>query len=236
MLEAIRQLIILQERDIRLARLIREIDSIPAEEKRIVDQLAQQSQKQLELKTAAAKLETDRKELDAQATAKRTQIGKYRAQQLETRKNEEFQALTQEIARAEQEISKIEDQELEIMEKLEGAMKAVSSEALHVKEHAAAAEAQRATLRAKQNTLASRRGELEAEIKQIEATVEPSALEKYRRLLSSKHDAVVVPLVHETTCSGCHMKITHQNAIAVKAGTAVIHCEQCGRILYLPEM
>jgi predicted nucleic acid-binding Zn-ribbon protein len=33
---------------------------------------------------------------------------------------------------------------------------------------------------------------------------------------------------------GCHMKVTSQTAIEVKAQKDVVHCPQCGRMLYLP--
>ena len=236
MLESIRQLLILQERDVKLHKLMQEIESVPLEEKRIEEHLAKQTQKHLELKTLAAKIEADRRDLDNQVLSQKTLIGKYRSQQLETRKNEEFQALGHEIARTEEGIVALEDRELELMEKVEAAQKGVAAEALHVKEYTKTAETQRASLKARLETAISRRTELEKEIADLAATIDPSLLDIYRRILHRKQDSAIVPLVGDKTCGGCHVKVTHQIAISVRAGTTVTHCEQCGRILYQPEL
>lgn len=236
MLESIRQLIILQERDLKLNKLIHEIESVPLEDKKIEDQLAHQTQKHLELKTIAAKVEADRRDLDNQVQSKKTVIGKYKTQQLETRKNEEFRALGNEITRTEGEITALEDQELELMEKLEAALKNVAAEALHAKEYTKAAETQRASLKGRLDSALKRRAELEKEIATLESSIEPSLLDIYRRILHRKQDAAIVPLIGDKACGGCHMQMTHQIAITVRAGTTVTHCEQCGRILYQPDL
>ena len=36
-------------------------------------------------------------------------------------------------------------------------------------------------------------------------------------------------------CMGCHMKLTTQTAVRVKNEKEIVHCEQCGRILYYSE-
>jgi uncharacterized protein len=41
-----------------------------------------------------------------------------------------------------------------------------------------------------------------------------------------------VPLEHEV-CMGCHMRVTTQTAVLVKARREIVHCEHCGRILYV---
>ena len=55
-------------------------------------------------------------------------------------------------------------------------------------------------------------------------------LDTFNRLFANKTEAVV-PLEHEI-CMGCHMKVTTQIAVKVKGAREVVHCEQCGRILY----
>ena len=57
-----------------------------------------------------------RKSLELDAQSRRDSIAKYKTQQFQTRKNEEFQAIGHEIQRFEKEIEKIEDHEIEIME------------------------------------------------------------------------------------------------------------------------
>jgi len=41
--------------------------------------------------------------------------------------------------------------------------------------------------------------------------------------------------VEHEVCTGCHMKVTHQAILEVKAEKEIIGCPQCGRILYEPQ-
>jgi len=74
-------------------------------------------------------------------------------------------------------------------------------------------------------------------LKEIEALaggVEAGVLAKYRRILANKKDTAVVPVVHETNCGGCHMKLTQGSALAAKGGKVDATCENCGRLIYWP--
>ena len=70
-------------------------------------------------KLRAKQIEVERKKLEVEAGAKRDNINRFKTQQFQTRKNEEFQALSNEIKRFEKDIETIEDKELELMEELE---------------------------------------------------------------------------------------------------------------------
>ena len=61
-------------------------------------------------------VEADRKKIDLDVQTKQAAIARYKSQQQQTRKNEEFAALNHEIEHAEKEISTLEDSELELME------------------------------------------------------------------------------------------------------------------------
>ena len=40
----------------------------------------------------------------------------------------------------------------------------------------------------------------------------------------------------QTACMGCHTKVTAQTRVNLKADKTVVHCENCGRILYAVEI
>ena len=87
--EEIRQLLVLQDRDSKAARLEVELESIdPEREKTKRESLA--SQQVLEqAKQTKMQLEVRRKDLENEVESKKEQIRKYSQQQLETKKNEE---------------------------------------------------------------------------------------------------------------------------------------------------
>ena len=60
------------------------------------------------------------------------------------------------------------------------------------------------------------------------------SVDLYLHLFKTKHGSAVVTLEHEV-CMGCHMKVTAQTVVQVRAAKHIVHCPQCGRILYSPE-
>jgi predicted nucleic acid-binding Zn-ribbon protein len=125
--EILEKLLLLQERDQRLQTFLHEIHAVPGEKSFLEKELAVAQHKLESDKTRAKEIEVERKRLEVEADAKRGQIAKYRTQQLETRKNEEYTALKHEIERAERDIVVIEDRELELMQETEDLKPAITA-------------------------------------------------------------------------------------------------------------
>ena len=113
----IEKLLVLQNRDRKLKALRTERTAVPIERKQAEERLAAKRVRVTTLRDQAKAMEVERKSMELEVQAKRDAIGKFRGQQSQTRRNEEFQALHSEIARHERLISEIEDRELELMEK-----------------------------------------------------------------------------------------------------------------------
>ena len=112
MLQEIEQLLTLQDRDRKIRALKNEIKLAPLQRKDLDARLAA-AQHQLDaVKLKGKEIEVERKKLENEAQSKRDQIAKYNTQKFQTRKNEEFQALTNEIKRFEEEVRLVEDREL----------------------------------------------------------------------------------------------------------------------------
>jgi len=232
MFPLLRDLLILQDRDIKLAKVQRELEHAPAEEKAIQNRLAEQSRDLEAKKLKSKQIETERKRLELEVGSKKTQLDRYRSQQLQTKKNEEYQALAHEIARTEKEISDLDDSQLELMERYEASQKEVAVEAEKVKQFEAAANSRIQASREKFAVLKKQEETLKAEIAALEPKVDPAALTRYRRILHSKKDVAIVPIVHDNTCSGCHMRLTTQTVLAAKADQSLTSCDDCARIIY----
>ena len=186
------------------------------------------------LKSKAQHLEMDRKTLELDAGTRRESINRLKTQQYETRKNDEFRAMGNEIERYEKEIQKIEDQELELMDQAEKLKVEVAAEEKRAAGARDSIGRQMADLDEKAKTLEGRLSQLTAERTELSSKVEEELLSRFERLFASKGDAAVVALEHEV-CTGCHMKVTTQTAHRVKNGKEIVSCEQCGRILYAAE-
>ncbi|MGF1677585.1 MAG: zinc ribbon domain-containing protein [Candidatus Methylacidiphilales bacterium] len=231
MSDVIESLLILQNRDQRKMQIEADLARIPKEEAVIRQNLATQSKDYEEHKKQALQIEVRRKELDTDVKSREAQISKYLNQQLQTKKNEEYQALGHEIERTRQEISALEDRELELMEQYEKAQQEVAREAVKVKEYQNAAATRQTSLTEKKVNLEKELTQVVQEIAAQEANCEPSALSLYRRILTSKGDSAVARIDDGKFCGGCHMALTHQDILSAKAGR-LSHCGNCGRILY----
>ena len=228
------KLLVLQDREQKHARLTRELTVWPAEMKAL-------EAKRVEIRAGAEKMrleaqstEVERKNLELEAATHRAKVARYKIQQFETRKNEEFSALGTEIAREEKEVHEIEDRELELMDRGEKAKKAAAIEIEAAKGREAEVTVKELEQGKKKIELETRLADSTKEIEMLAAGLDEGVLGKYRRIMASKKDVAVVPVVHGTNCGGCHMKLTAGSAISAKAGNMGATCENCGRLLFWP--
>ena len=234
MLPEIEKLLVLQDRDQKLRAVLTEIAALPGE-KAARDREFKAADDRLEAARGRQKeIEVERKKLEVEVKAKQDQISRYKNQQLETRKNEEFAALRHEIEVAEKIIIEIEDRELVLMEEaeslrpaLQAALDAHTAEKKKVESHMA-------SLTARKETLEARKRDLETERPGLTTGIDEDLLDRYERLFKTKNGLALTTVEHET-CEGCHMKVTHQSILEVKAEKEIVGCPQCGRILYEPQ-
>ena len=231
MLPEIEQLLILQDRDRKIRLLRQEQKSAPLERKALEDKLSG-AQAQLEnVRLKAKEIEVERKKLENEAQTVRDRIAKYQAQKFQTRKNDEFQALSHEIERGEKDIQSIEDRELDLMESAEK-QKAIIGDA--EKQFAAVKsqfDRQTADIDQKIKAIADQLGEVEKDRAKLAEGVDEDLRDTYDRLIRSKNGEAVVGLQHDV-CSGCHMKVTPTTSSKCRSRKEIVHCENCGRILY----
>ncbi len=226
------QLLILQDRQQKIKRIQAETKTLPQQRKGLETQLAATLAGLEALKQRGRLLEVERKKLELDAGTRSDSIARLKTQQYETRKNEEFRAMGNEIERYGNEIRKIEDQELELMDQSEKLKVEIAAEERKSTVARESVARQMADLEEKAKALEARLQELTTDRDQLASSVDEDVLNRFERLFASKGDAAIVALVHEV-CTGCHMKVTTQTAVRVKAGKEIASCEQCGRILYV---
>lgn len=225
------QLLVLQDREQKIRQIQNEVRTLPLQKKNLEGQLATNQAALEALRQKARQVEVDRKKLELDVGTRTDTIAKLRTQQYETRKNDEFQAMSNEIKRYTEEIGKIEDQELELMEqadKLKAELSVEEKKAASVSDSIAR---QMKDLESKGQALETRFQELSKERDELASKIDEDILDRFHRLFASKGDAAVVALEHDV-CTGCHMKVTTATAVHVKSGREIVSCEQCGRILY----
>jgi hypothetical protein len=172
-------------------------------------------QKQLQLKSAEAKIA----DLEAKLNACKT--------------NREYQTLRDQIAADRMATKVLEDEIIEALERIDAVKPAVptaETEITAAKKLLADAEAK----------VKAESGRLEAEVTRIRADLQAAekdlvddVRERYDRVVKQKGADGMSP-VDGQTCGGCYQQLTGNMLSDVMLGR-IITCRSCGRMLYLPE-
>jgi uncharacterized protein len=231
MLDVIEKLLILQDRDRKIIRTQDELAHIEPERQEFNRKLSSTTTKLDAAKLRVKQLESERKKLELDVDAKKQQIDKYSTQQLQTKKNEEYRALTHEIEMAKEVIVKLEDQQLELMEQGEAAQKEVNVQQAAANEAKKLVESKITELNQREQVLKKELADLTSNREELASAVDESTRTRYERLLKTKGSNVVVG-VHHHSCGGCHMKLSRGVVVGIQADQEIVTCPQCGRILY----
>ncbi len=231
MQEIIEQLLILQDRDRKLFRVTQELAHISPERESLKAKAASTQGSLDAAKLRGKQIETERKQHDLEIEAKKAQIEKYLNQQLLTRKNEEYKALTHEIEMAKEVIFKIEDAQIVLMERAEAVQKEVARATTEAAAAKKLVDDQIGRLNEREENFKRDLAELTSSRSQLAAVVDEPTRNRYERIFKSKGENVVVSVEH-SACGGCHMKLPPQVVTSCRAQSEIITCPNCGRILY----
>ncbi len=225
-------LLVLQDKDTRVVQLQTELLAIPKERKNAEAKLAA-AEKRFEDDTVQLREnEMAKKRLELAIQEKEQAIQKYKNQQLQTKKNEEYTALRHEIENAEKTISDLETQELELMEAADELQKEYAAAKQQLEDSKKQVAAQVEELSKREKNLRQRLEEGIAERQKIAAGIEDrEALEGYQRLFRKKGGTAISPM-KQGVCGACHMQLTATTINSVKGQREIVHCEQCSAMLY----
>jgi len=234
MRESLRQILDIQELDMKMLRLMRvkkerqkELEQIDSLRKELREQLTDKEQEITELNKVISAQEQKIQEIA-------TKIKRFETQQNSIKKVDEFNALTQEITAAEREKIALEQKVSDLVDK-----RVAEEEILEkIKESLSTSEESSFTLQKEIEAsikLINEEGvALKKERDELAEEADPETLRIYERLLRNKKDRVIVP-IENRTCSGCHIVLTAQHENLVRKGENLVFCEHCSRIHYWQE-
>lgn len=230
--EWLQRLLLLQDRDFRYEGIKRQLEDIPiviereeANIRKVEEDLAIRDS---ELKS----LEVRRLELEGEVEDTEARILKYKTQQMQVKKNEEYTALEHEISVLKVKISEIEDTELLLLEQIDTKQSEYRAAVEEGREQKALFESHIARLRENHASFAAELDEAKAAVQACEADIDSSVLQQYTYVKSQvKRPPVVVPL-ENGRCQGCHLRVSGEVESETRRATDLVRCDSCGRILY----
>lgn len=230
----VRKLLQVQKVDQSLARLTRELDSIPKER---AERQARLDKLQGDLDAARqAKEETDLRirELDLAIRQSDNDIKTLEGKLGAIKNNAEYQAILFQIEAVKKDRDSSEEESLALMEKsgpqegtITQAQEGLAAEQKVFDEFEAEA----------QKLIDAQQGEIDKVKAQREPLLEGvpiELVEEYERLFEVRNNEAICA-AEDQYCQGCYTQFTVNDLAKLQGGKAVIRCTNCQRILYLPE-
>lgn len=232
MRDDIQQLIYLQDFDQQIVALTTELTRIPQLQEAAKDRLAADTAALEKAKMAYKENEVAIKNVELDIGTRRDSISKLKTQQFETKKNDEFTKIGEDIIRYEEMVDELETKELELMEVADGHRQTIASaeEALGKTQKLVDEEIAELSDRAKEReevkkTVSEQRNTAAAEI-------DEDLLADYERLFKKHEGKAVCQVTPDQQCTGCHLKVTPTTFAATKSDDTIAECDNCGCILY----
>lgn len=221
----------LQERDMHRLSLEQQLAAAPRDLAAVEAKITAERQA---IETAKAEwhgLEAKKKTLETEIRSAQEKVGKYKNQQLEVRKNDEYRALTHEIETTEGIIGGFEEEELKVMYAIDEAKKRFAAAEALLKQNISGHEAKIASLRAHEQELRAELVTAVAMTAAARAQVPEPQTRLYDRLAKKPGLPACVP-VQGGRCGGCHMKVSSNIEFEARKAENIVTCDQCGRIVY----
>ncbi len=245
MLKLLEDLLHVQDLDLNIRNMRREIQNIPARKKQLMDSTANREAEFKAAEDRGKHLQASIKEQEVEVGGLKDRIIRYRQQQNDVRTNDEYRALEHEIAACNKAISASEDRELQLMEDMDAARAAMAAARSLLDDATRAAESECAQMDQQGANIKARMAEAEAARTAAAQTVPAEWLTRYERIFHHCGSAVVPikltasehPAGHSAgVCGGCHTTLPPQtinNARLSETNGRIAVCENCGRMLYL---
>ncbi len=228
----IEKLLILQDRDIALQKIEQELTRIPQERAKI-EALIDSEQQNIEAASQSLKeKEVQRNELDHEVKAKEANIERFKNQQLQVKKNDEYRALTQQIEQAEAEIAQLEETEIAIMLDIDEAKATFELEKKAIDARIEQQRQQIEQLGAREQNLKNSIQAAEEALAKSREGIDSSYIEHYDRIKKQTNRPPYVVPIQDHKCGGCHLRVSNEVSRGAMNVGEPHFCDQCSRMVY----
>lgn len=228
----IEKLLIVQDRDIALLKIEQELARIP-QERAALEALISAEASNIEAASYALKRkEVERHELDTEVKAKESAIIRFRNQQLEVKKNDEYRALTHQIEQSEKEIGELEEREIELMLEIDLTRETFEAEKATIEQRIVEQKKQITLLGEREQNLKDSIGAAIAAVEEARSVADDTYIGHYDRVKKlCKRPPYVAP-IEGHKCGGCHLRVSNEVSSAALSAGEPSFCDQCARMVY----
>jgi predicted nucleic acid-binding Zn-ribbon protein len=209
----------------------RERDTVPVELTAVDRDYKEKLEAVQRIKQRLLEAEVEHRRAEAELADQQEKQKKYQAQLRNVQSSREYSAVLNEMDGVEKQIRASEDKVLALEEELETSKADLKKREENLPRETQEHEEKLKDWRAAQRAINDELKTAQAEISDIEARMRPRELAEFRRLIEKKGGLAVVR-VFSNSCSACHVKVRPAAMQLLKAGSEIIYCDSCRRILY----
>lgn len=209
----------------------RERDTVPVELTAVDRDYKEKLEAVQRIKQRLLEAEVEHRRAEAELADQQEKQKKYQAQLRNVQSSREYSAVLNEMDGVEKQIRASEDKVLALEEELETSRADLKKREENLPRETQEHEEKLKDWRAAQRAINEELKTAEAEIGDIEARMRPRELAEFRRLIEKKGGLAVVRVI-SNSCSACHVKVRPAAMQLLKAGSEIIYCDSCRRILY----
>ena len=227
------KLLILQDWDAKRLGLEAQLKAVPRDIALVEQKIAAEKTAIETARNELMALESGKKLLETEIGSAEDKLAKYRTQQSQVRKNDEYQALGHEIETTEGTIGALEEQELKVMYEIDEAKRKFAAAEAGLKANITGHEARIHALREREVTLAAELKAVQGEVAAARRPLGEPELRLYDRIAARGLPACVP--IRGAKCGGCHLKVSNEVESAARGKTSdgkLATCDQCGRLVY----
>ena len=233
MRDDVKQLLALQNTDQKIQALEAELVRIPQLQEAAKDRLANDTQALATAKSNFQANEIEIKKVELDVGTRKNTIDRLKNQQFETKKNDEYTRLGEEVVRYENEVDELETRELELMETADDLRSRITDTEQNLAKTQRLVDEEIAEL---QTRLDERKAGL-TETKTTRETLviqvdDEDLLDTYNRLYNKRESHAVVRVTSERSCTSCHVQVTPATYALAQSGAAIAYCDNCSAILF----
>jgi len=227
------ELLLLHGRDRRYGKLEEELKLLPDDIKRMEKKISTENES-IDLAVSEWKqLESQNNSLEKEIIEIGEKISKSKVRQLGVKKNEEYQALENEISSLTLLQSQKEDEQIEVLVNIDDAKATAEIAQDKIVSKVKDLERQKQGFEDRIAQVKTELQDLHKEIETARTQVEAEMLKTYDRVKRVVARAPYLAPLKDQKCSGCNLRVSNDVISTALVEQKLTQCDQCGRIVYV---
>lgn len=232
MKEELKQLIALQNAEISIRQLQKEIDGTPLRRAEIEKEFDQRAFQIKEIQNRRDTAKKERSQLEFELAEQKTRAERADRNLMSSKNEHEYTAAIREADAARKQISQLETEILERMETVDKAELELKEREPELATLSSELEVKLKEIDDKTRTLQEDLARYTAEHERMLELLPKSTSALFKRIASRIRDGIAVAEAKNGSCTACFMSLRPQVMAEIRRGETIVQCDSCSRILY----